>query len=74
MDDKCKNDLSDKLNKLNIYIHELVVLTDIIILALESECMNNMELSISSVSILNRLLKDAGLMSEGAINILDNSV
>lgn len=49
-------------------------LTDIIILALESECMNNMELAISSVCILNRLLKDAGLMSEGAINILDNSV
>lgn len=74
MDDKCKDDLSDILNKLNIALHELADLTEIIVLGLESESMNNMELAISCVCTLKRLLEDAGLMSEDAINVLENSV
>lgn len=74
MDIENKRELSEQLNLMNISIKEIIDLTEIMLLGLESEKVDSMEMVISGICILNKLLKDKGLKIEYAIDSLDGSV
>ncbi len=71
MSDNSNQELSNQLNVLNISLHELIDLTDIMLSGLKSEDSISAETMVSAVSILNRLLINSVTTLDKAMMYMD---